>query len=65
MQAIRGIETGRLFDLSHVIETGVYLVENLVLDALARERVTSFCIFLLAVKFKGATGCPVRAVAMV
>ena len=48
-----------------LVETGVYLVENLVLDALVRERVTSFCIFLLAVKFKGATGCPVRAVAMV
>jgi kynurenine formamidase len=46
-------------------ECGVYLVENLALEELARERIYSFCFILLATKYKGATGCPVRPVAMV
>ncbi|HKJ00700.1 MAG TPA: cyclase family protein [bacterium] len=46
-------------------EAGVYLIENLVLDALVRDGVTAFCLLLLPVKFKGATGCPVRPVALV
>ena len=49
----------------HVLaEAGVYLIENLALDELARERLTSFCFILLATKYKGATGCPVRPVAL-
>ncbi|HVC52925.1 MAG TPA: cyclase family protein [Stellaceae bacterium] len=49
----------------HVLaEAGVHLIENLALDELARDRLTSFCFILLATKFKGATGCPVRPVAM-
>ncbi|MGE5269227.1 MAG: cyclase family protein [Thiohalocapsa sp.] len=50
----------------HVLaEAGVYLIENLALDELARDRLGSFCFILLATKFKGATGCPVRPVALV
>ena len=50
----------------HVLaEAGVHLIENLVLDELARDRVATFCFILLATKFKGATGCPVRPVALV
>ncbi|MGE0258354.1 MAG: cyclase family protein [Alphaproteobacteria bacterium] len=50
----------------HVLaEAGVYLIENLALDEIARERLTSFCFILLATKYKGATGCPVRPVALV
>ena len=50
----------------HVLaEAGVYLIENLMLDELAHERIWSFCFILLAAKFKGATGCPVRPVALV
>jgi len=50
----------------HVLaEAGVYLIENLALEELAAERVHSFCFILLATKFKGATGCPVRPVALV
>jgi len=50
----------------HVLaEAGVHLIENLVLDELARDRVASFCFILLATKFKGATGCPVRPIALV
>ena len=50
----------------HVLaEAGVYLIENLALDELARDRLGSFCFILLATKYKGATGCPVRPVALV
>ncbi|HUB43771.1 MAG TPA: cyclase family protein [Acetobacteraceae bacterium] len=46
-------------------EAGVYLIENLVLDELARNRLATFCFILLATKFRGATGSPVRPVALV
>jgi kynurenine formamidase len=46
-------------------EAGVYLIENLVLDELARDRLATFCFILLATKFRGATGSPVRPVALV
>ena len=50
----------------HVLaEAGVYLIENLALDEIASERLTRFCFILLATKYKGATGCPVRPVALV
>ncbi len=45
-------------------EAGVYLIENLALDELARDGLRSFCFILLATKFRGATGCPVRPVAL-
>jgi len=48
-----------------LVEAGVYLIENLILDELARDGVKSFCFILLATKFRGATGCPVRPIAMV
>jgi kynurenine formamidase len=46
-------------------EAGVYLIENLALDGLAKAGVTSFCFMLAAVKFKGATGSPARPIALV
>ncbi len=50
----------------HVLaEAGVYLIENLALDEVARDRLAAFCFILLATKYKGATGCPVRPVALV
>jgi kynurenine formamidase len=50
----------------HVLaEAGVHLIENLALDELARDSIASFCFILLATKFKGATGCPVRPIALV
>jgi kynurenine formamidase len=50
----------------HVLaEAGVHLIENLAIEELARDRITSFCFILLAAKFKGATGCPVRPIALV
>ena len=46
-------------------QCGVYLIENLALEELARDRVSTVCFILLATKFKGATGSPVRPVALV
>ncbi len=50
----------------HVLaEAGVHIIENLALEELARDRLSRFCFILLATKFKGATGCPVRPIALV
>lgn len=46
-------------------DCGVYLIENLALDELVRDRVFTPCFILLATKFRGATGSPVRPVALV
>ena len=46
-------------------EAGVYLIENLDLAGIATAGITSFCFMLAPVKFKGATGCPVRPIAIV
>lgn len=48
-----------------LVEKGVYLIENLYLDELARHAGTEFCFVLLPTRFKGATGSPARPVAMV
>jgi len=47
-----------------LVEAGVHLIENLVLDELMRESVTTFCFIMLPVKFTGATASPVRPVAV-
>lgn len=48
-----------------LVEAGVYIIENLALEELAREKLFEFCFILLATKYKGATGCPVRPIAMI
>jgi kynurenine formamidase len=49
----------------HVLaEAGVYLIENLALDEIAGAGLRTFCFILLATKYKGATGCPVRPIAL-
>ena len=45
-------------------EAGVHIIENLVMDELIARDARSFCFMLSAVKFKGATGCPVRPIAI-
>jgi kynurenine formamidase len=47
-----------------LVEAGVNLIENIVLDELVAEGITEFCFVVLPVKFKGATGSPVRPVAI-
>lgn len=46
-------------------ESGVYLIENLALDEIAQAGLRSFCFILLATKFRGATGSPVRPIALI
>ena len=46
-------------------EAGVHIIENLVMDPLIERDIHSFCFMLSAVKFKGATGCPVRPIAII
>jgi kynurenine formamidase len=48
-----------------LVESGVYLIENIKLDELLTIGRNEFCFVLLSTKFKGATGCPARPVAMV
>ncbi len=47
-----------------LVESGVYLIENIKLDELNALDRNEFCFMMLSTKFKGATGCPVRPVAM-
>lgn len=46
-------------------EAGVHIIENLAMDGLIERGITRFCFMLSPVKFKGATGCPVRPIALV
>lgn len=46
-------------------EAGVHIIENLVMDELIQKDVRQFCFMLSAIKLKGATGCPVRPIAIV
>lgn len=48
-----------------LVEAGVHLIENIKLDTLIASGRREFCFVLLATRFKGATACPVRPVAMV
>jgi kynurenine formamidase len=48
-----------------LVEAGVYMIENIVLDELVRDGVAEFCFILLPVKLKNATGCPVRPIAVI
>jgi len=48
-----------------LVERGVYLIENLALDGLSAAGVSSFCFIMLPVRFVGATGSPVRPIAMI
>lgn len=45
-------------------EAGVHLIENLATEPLLATGATTFCFMLSPVKFKGATGCPVRPIAL-
>jgi kynurenine formamidase len=46
-------------------EAGVHIIENLMLEELAAEGVMRFCLIVLPPKMRGATGAPVRPVAIV
>jgi kynurenine formamidase len=44
---------------------GVYILENLNLEALAQARVYEFAFVGIPLKFTGATGSPIRPLALV
>jgi kynurenine formamidase len=44
---------------------GIYIIENLKLDELARDKIKKFLFICLPLKLMGATGSPVRPVAMI
>ena len=46
-------------------QKGIYIIENLDLEALARDQQTEFAFFCLPLKLRGATGSPVRPLALV
>ncbi|NQU72774.1 MAG: cyclase family protein [Rhodospirillales bacterium] len=48
-----------------LVESGVYMIENMMLDQLAHDGVNVFCFILAAVKLKNATGVPVRPIALI
>ena len=48
-----------------LVDRGVHLIENLNFDSIVEEGASTFCFVLLPVKFTGATGCPVRPIALI
>ena len=46
-------------------EAGVHIIETLLLEELAADAVARFCLIVLPPKMRGATGAPVRPVALV
>jgi kynurenine formamidase len=63
----RDPETGAmLFAHLHLLtQKGVYILENLNLEALARDRHYTFGFVGIPLKFRGATGSPIRPLALV
>jgi kynurenine formamidase len=64
---VRDPETGATL-FAHVYllpQKGIYIMENLDLEALARDRCYTFAFIGIALKFKGATGSPFRPLALV
>ncbi len=47
-----------------IVNQGIYIVENMKLDELAERGIYESTIIMLPTKFKGATGSPVRAIAL-
>ena len=47
------------------IRHGIYIIENLFLKELAQDRSYEFTFVCLPLKMRGATGSPVRPIAMV
>jgi kynurenine formamidase len=55
-----------LFGHAHLLVThGIHIIENLNLEALAAERVHTFAFVGVPLKFRGATGSPIRPLALV
>ena len=48
-----------------LVRAGIYIIEALNLEALARDRVREFTFVCLPLKLRGGTGSPVRPIALV
>jgi len=48
-----------------LVQKGIYILENLDLEALARDRCYEFAFVGIPLKFRGATGSPIRPLALV
>ncbi len=48
-----------------LVRHGVHIIEHLNLEELARDRILEFCFVCIPLKMKGATGSPVRPLALV
>ncbi len=66
VEVLPGVDPKRVFPVHQhcLAEAGVHLIENLAFDSVMQEGVTNFCFVLIPVKFAGATGCPVRPIAL-
>jgi kynurenine formamidase len=55
-----------LFGHAHLLVThGIHIIENLNLDELAAAQQYAFCFIGIPLKFRGATGSPIRPLALV
>ena len=48
-----------------LVRHGIYIIENLLLEDLARDRVYEFLFVCLPLKMQGVTGSPIRPIALV
>jgi kynurenine formamidase len=48
-----------------LVRHGIYIMENLFLEDLARDQVYEFLFVCLPLKIQGATGSPIRPIAVV
>ena len=47
-----------------IVNQGIYIIENMKLDELAERQIFESTVIILPTKFKGATGAPVRIIAL-
>ena len=47
-----------------LVRHGIYIIENLFLEELARDKFYTFTFICLPLKLRGATGSPVRPIAI-
>jgi kynurenine formamidase len=61
-----GTPAGMAFPIHHyfLTQAGVYILENIKLDELARNRVSTSCTMVLPLLERGASGSPVRPIAI-
>ena len=61
-----GTPAGMAFPIHHyfLTQAGIYLLENIKLDELARDRVSTSCTIVLPLREQGASGSPIRPVAI-